>query len=286
MKVPYKSGDVGKISPRIFKTYEPNSCSDAEYFSTSVRHCFPSLGERTRFLNKFYQCLLCGQLLLKTTKLTVVGPSDSGKSSWACVLMGLTQKEKIATISKEKVFNLSLLDDDTQLLFIDEMNGKTLQSDQAKIVLQGGMLTVPVKHEKAKIINNKAGIYITCNELPDFGTEQANVMRRLEVFTTKSLDSRHAEAPNWMAENAMQCLVWIANEINRNINEIEPEELFYQRPYDELLEVKKNQAIPDEELQKLSSALSGNETSSAPLVNDDDLNTFKSFIIGNKGFMF
>ena len=40
-----------------------------------------------------------------------------------------------------------------------------LSNDQVKIVLQGGMLTLPVKYEKAKIISNKAGVYITCNQV-------------------------------------------------------------------------------------------------------------------------
>ena len=71
--------------------------------------------------------MLFDQLLLKTSKLTVVGPSDSGKSSWTAVLMGLlTPKEKVATISNEKVFALSSINEDTQLLLIDEMSGKML----------------------------------------------------------------------------------------------------------------------------------------------------------------
>ena len=93
--------------------------------------------ERTRFLNKFYQCLLVGQLPMKTKKLCVVGSSDSGKSSWANVLLSLTPANKVATLSKEKVFGFSMLNDDTQFIFIDEWSADMFGSDMAKLFIQG-----------------------------------------------------------------------------------------------------------------------------------------------------
>ena len=80
---------------------------------------------------------MVGQLPLKTRNLLAVGPKDSGKSSWASVFMGLTHEEKRASISKEKVFSFSMIDDDTQLVFIDEWSNEMFGADQAKLFLQG-----------------------------------------------------------------------------------------------------------------------------------------------------
>ena len=135
------------------------------------------------------------------------------------------------------------------------MSGKTLSNDQFKILLQGGMLTVLVKNEKAKIISNKAGVYITCNQIPDFGTDEPNVLRHLDIFHIRSLQNKCSEAPEWMEKNAMQCLVWMANEINRNRSELDESDLFYEKNHDQFIPVKHKQAMPTNELVKLRSAL-------------------------------
>lgn len=154
---PYEGKDLGRLSPRIFKRWNETLPLDGGYFAKSVENSFPDRALRMTFLVKFYQCLLSGQLPLKTPKICLVGPSDSGKSSLACVLFGLTQREHVATISKEKTFGLSMVTDTTQLVFVDEMNSELLPPDQAKIFLQGGMLTVSRKHVNAHIVQNNAG---------------------------------------------------------------------------------------------------------------------------------
>ena len=124
-------------SPRCFQDFKPNGNPDAGFFANSILNSFPDLNVRINFLNKFYQCMLYSQLPIKTRKLVVVGEHDSGKSSWVQVLFGLTPEKRIATISKEKVFGTSMLDDETHLIFIDEWNKDTLSSDQVKILFQG-----------------------------------------------------------------------------------------------------------------------------------------------------
>ena len=86
--------------------------------------------ERISFLNKFYQCLLCHQLPHKVRKLVVVGPCDSGKSSWANVLMALVPLTKVAILTKEKNFGTSMIEEDTQLLYVDEWCKPMMSQDQ------------------------------------------------------------------------------------------------------------------------------------------------------------
>ena len=93
----------------------------------------------------------------------------------------------------------------------------------------GGPFPISVKNETPRTIMNEAGIYIACNKVPDFKSEQENVERRLAIFTTKTMPVLHPEATQWMQDNAMQCLVWMTNEINRNVELLEPEERFYEK---------------------------------------------------------
>ena len=82
------------------------------------------------------------------------------------------------------------------------------------------------------------GIYITYNIYPDYGLEQENVMRRLEVFDTTSLPELNSQAPSWMYDNAFSILMWIVHEINKNIHLVDPSERFFEREVDDFVPVK------------------------------------------------
>ena len=128
--------------------------------------------------------------------------------------------------------------------------GYLLLPDQAKIFFQGGMVTLSRKHINAHIVQSNAcewilsvhfnlfqhfvfykrvicwqlsywivfiGIYIACNQLPDYGKEQDNVMRKLYVFHTRSLVEKNFEALAWMEKNALNVLLWIVKELSQNV---------------------------------------------------------------------
>ena len=48
------------------------------------------------------------------------------------------QKE-VASITQENQFPCAMIDEDTQIIFLDEWAERTLQSDVAKLVLQGAI---------------------------------------------------------------------------------------------------------------------------------------------------
>ena len=171
---------------------------DRGYVSQSITNSFPDVQTRVRFLNRFYQCLLYGQLPHKAKKLVVHGTSDSGKTSWANVFKGIILKTKIASVTKEAVFGLNMLEDDTKLVFIDEWGPKTMPANTAKCLLQGGWTTQSVKFGKGRNLNNKAGMYLTCNNLPDFGDDQEHINKRIETFQATPHPALEAEAAEWM----------------------------------------------------------------------------------------
>uniref|UniRef100_A0A7M5X2B0 Uncharacterized protein n=2 Tax=Clytia hemisphaerica TaxID=252671 RepID=A0A7M5X2B0_9CNID len=197
------------------------------------------------FCNKFFQCFLCWQLPHKIRKLVVVGEKNSGKTSWSKVFFGLMAKEKIAVLSKEEHFGASMIQDDTELLWVDEWKKEMLSEDTLKTMMQGGFFCQSVKHKNPKMQNMQAGVYITCNEVPDYGNEQENVQLRLYICRTKKLKRTCLDAPRWIQENAMQCLLWLALFINQNIEHVEPEERFYERPKDVSANAKVTKNVPD-----------------------------------------
>lgn len=251
IKTPLAIQDLGKVSPRAFCDYTLNFKNpDGGYFKTAVLNSFPDTFERTDFLNVFYQCLLHRQLSFKIPKLVVCGLRDSGKSSMANVFFGIINPSKIASVTKEKTFGMQMITSDTELIFIDEWCNKTLAVDDVKKLLQGGNFNTAVKHETARNVENNAGIYITCNEFPEFGIEQENVETRIRRFRTKSLEVKSPEAPDWIKDNAMQCLHWIINEINRNIDLLPRDSRFYERAPTTFLHLKKP-SFPEKEMEKL-----------------------------------
>ena len=89
-------------------------------------------------------------------------------------------------------------------------------------------MTTAVKHKQPRCFFNTCPFYITANELPDFGAEQENVIRRLAVYHTNSLPEVTLAADKWIHDNAMACVAWIVNEINSNLGEVELHERWYE----------------------------------------------------------
>ena len=225
---PLKEGDFQKLSPRMFVEYNPDVQPEPLYFKEGILNSFPEEELRARFLNKFYECLMAGKMPHKTRKLVLCGPKDSGKTSWVQVLLGVIPLRNVATITQEKQFSAAMMGENIELVFLDEWSENTLQADLAKIVLQGGYMVTCVKHQSPKTLINKAPFYITTNELPNFGSEHDNVMRRVEVFKTQSLPSTLPNVNEWLRRNSMHCIVWAAQEIEQLLDFLNEEDRWYE----------------------------------------------------------
>lgn len=229
----------GTISPRMFIDFDSKLESDAKYFKEGIMNSFEEDQERAMFLNKFYQCLMAHKMPHKIRKLVVFGPKDSGKTSWLNVLLGVIPSKRVAAITSEKQFAASMIDENTELVFMDEWSENTLNSDMAKTVLQGGMMVKSIKHQSPSIVDNSSPFYITTNCVPHFGIEEENVRRRITCFETESLPSTVVGADKWMRKNSMACIRWMASEITKYRDFIEPEELWYEE------QIQKESEDPD-----------------------------------------
>ena len=135
----------------------------------------------------------------------------------------------VASITQEAQFSLSIINEDTQLVFLDEWSDRTLASDMAKVVLQGGFMVQAIKHGKPRSMENRIPFYITTNKLPYFGNDDVNVKRRVRVFTTNSLDSCKTNVDRCIKDNRTDCIVWCAQEIENLLNLVDPDERWYEK---------------------------------------------------------
>ena len=225
---PIPSSKIGKLSPRAFVPYDCSTPPQPRYFKQGILNSFPDEAERVNFLNKFYQCLLAKKMPQKTKKLVVAGPRDSGKTSWANVFHRIVPPECIASVTNEGQFSAAMMTQTTQLVIIDEWSRSRMQSDLAKILLQGGWMVTSVKHGVPRQVNNNSPFYITTNHVPDFGNEDENVKRRIAIFNTTSLPEAISGIDRWIYDNAMHCIAWVAEEIQRHQNLISEDEIWLE----------------------------------------------------------
>ena len=233
---PLLESSVGKVSPRAYVsyTYQESKKPDPKPFIKSVCNSFPDEGERRRFLRKYYQILLHGKFPQKTTKLCVVVPSDSGKTSWFSPFQGVLPVSGIASVTREKHFSAHLIKPSTQVVFIDEWTSDSLCAEDAKKVLQGGLQILPQKNKEASKCLYKSGFYITTNEMPRFGgVDDEAIRRRLAVFQTDPLPTVQRSTTKWLRKNCMQVFHYCADELK-------DQDLFSDNDEDEDMELDGN----------------------------------------------
>mgnify|MGYP002803952926 FL=1 len=218
----------GKLSPRAFVPYDCSTPPQPEYFREGIYNSFPDDDVRAKFLNKFYQCLLPFSMPQKVKKLVVVGPKDSGKTCWANIFHRIIPTGYVASLTRERQFSAAMITNETELVIVDEWSASNIESELVKCILQGGWLVSAVKHGLPRTVMNNSPYYITSNELPNFGKDDENVQRRIEIFSTQSLPRVIPAIDRWMYDHAMDCIAWISDEINANRDRIDPNELWYE----------------------------------------------------------
>ncbi len=217
---------IGKVSPRAFVPYDCSTPPIPRYFEQGILNSFPDVDVRINFLNKFYQCLCGSNMPHKIKKLVLAGPRDLGKTVWGNVLRRIIPDDHIASVTNEGQFSGAMIKESTQLVMIDEWSRSRMQADMAKTILQGGWMVTAVKHGPPRCVDNNSPFYITTNYVPDFGSEDENVKRRIVVYNTSSLPSINTGIDRWIYDHAMDCIAWIANQINEHRHLVAEDELW------------------------------------------------------------
>ena len=201
---------IGKVSPRAFCPYDPARDPDPKYFKEVLEN---SLGEQDlrNFCDDFLKLLSYNQKRHKDKVPCSVGDANSGKTSLFFPILCLIHHGNVATVTKQRAFNKSMITPYTEVIFIDETTEKTLDMDDWKILTQGGYAAHDVKYRNARAFINRCPMLITSQRKLDFGpADQPAMDRRLRTYTFRSLPQPKKRASAWMKKHTMDCVIWAA----------------------------------------------------------------------------
>ena len=81
---------------------------------------------------------MAGRMPHKICKLVLCVPKDSGKTNWVQVLFGIIPLTNVAAITQEKQFSAAMMNEHTELVFLDEWSENTLQANKSQLALKSG----------------------------------------------------------------------------------------------------------------------------------------------------
>ena len=215
---------VGKISPREFCSFDSARDPDPKYFREVLENSL-SPQEVAKFCDDFLKLLLYNKKQHKDKVPCLVGDANSGKTSLFMPILGLIHHGNVATVTKQKAFNKSMITPFTEVIFIDEATERTLDIDDWKILTQGGYAAHDVKYQSARAFINRCPMLITSQRKLEFGpADQPAMERRLRTYTFRSLPRPKKKASNWMRTHPMDCVLWAAQKAEEAENEDESED--------------------------------------------------------------
>ena len=139
---------VGKISPRAFWSFDSARDPDPKYFREVLENSL-SPQEMANFCDDFLKLLLYNKKQHKDKVPCLVGDANSGKTSLFMPILGLIHHGNVATVTKQKAFNKSMITPFTEVIFIDEATARKLDIEDWKILTQGGCAAHDVKYQSA-----------------------------------------------------------------------------------------------------------------------------------------
>jgi len=181
-------------------------------FFLGIKNSFPEYAEQMRFYKKYYQILLVGKFPMKEKKLLLVGKPDSGKTSWFSPFEGIIPSKYISGVVRDGRFAGSMINNRTQVVFMDEWTSDSLSCEDAKRILQGGLMMLPQKHKAPTKFLYNGGFFITTNEYPNFGNEVdcEAIKKRLDIFETKPLLHKDNSVTGWLRLHCMDVFHYLA----------------------------------------------------------------------------
>ena len=196
----------GLTSPRAYVHYNRAADPDPKYFEQILKNSLPE--EQTKQFCADFLALF-RQKEHKRPVPCAIGAADSGKTSLFSPVFQIVPLSRIARVTKQKSFNKSMIDNQTEVIFLDEAHRDLLDVDDWKIICQGGFTSHDVTWKNAEGFHCRASMYITCQKEIDFGDVHNDAMnRRLHKYHFKSLPHVEPEANKWLREHAMDCIAW------------------------------------------------------------------------------
>ena len=144
-----------------------------EHFFHAIQRRSPSPETSERFwrtcsLNESEVAIFCHDFL-KEKVHCLVGDANSGKTSLFFPILGLAHHRNVATVTKQRAFNKSMISPFTEVIFIDKATKSTMEISDWKILAQGGYTAHDVKYQNAQACINKCPMLITCQKKLGYG---------------------------------------------------------------------------------------------------------------------
>ena len=199
---------IGKVSPRAFSPFDSTQEPDPKYFRQILENSL-SPEEQSNFCEDFLKLLSYNKKKHKDKVPCLVGDANSGKTSLFFPILGLVHHGNVATVTKQRAFNKSMISKFTEVIFIDEATESTLDMDDWKTLTQGGYSAHDVKYQAAKSFINRCPMIITSQRKLDFGpSDQPAMDRRLSTYEFRSLPNPQKSAATWLRNHPMDCVLW------------------------------------------------------------------------------
>ena len=127
-------------------------------------------------------------------------------------------------ITKQKAFNNSLVDQNTQAILMDEAHVKLLDPDDWKVLTQVGLTAHDRKYKNSRPQEIRCPMFITCQTEMEFGEEHNAAMdARLRKFYFKSLNTPPVSGVQQsLRERATDCIVWASRVARTPDDELPP----------------------------------------------------------------
>ncbi len=207
-----KPGKSLELIPRAFVEYDIDTVPQPGYFKEILENSLDSQ-QIALFCERFLRLLNHRTKPHKDPVLCLFGEPNSGKTSLFAPIRKIIPPKRIALITKQAAFNKSLIDEKTEIIFLDEAEPSILKLDDWKILTQGGIIAPDRKFKTARPFDLKCPIFITCQQEMDFGREHNPAMdERLCKFRFKTLPVTSSkpliDVQQILANNAMHCILW------------------------------------------------------------------------------
>ncbi|KAJ7337887.1 hypothetical protein OS493_008045 [Desmophyllum pertusum] len=140
----------------------------------------------------------------KDKVICLIGEPNSGKTSSFAPITCIIPERYIAMITKQKAFNKSLVDQDTQIIFLDESHAKLLDPDDWKVLTQGGLTAHDGKYKSS------TPVYYTLPNVYHL-PEGYGLRRRAQYCDGRASSLKSppvAGVWNFLKDHAMDCIVW------------------------------------------------------------------------------
>ena len=139
-----------------------------------------------------------------------MGAADSGKTSLFAPIFGVVPPIRVAKVTKQRAFNKAMINEDTEVIFIDEASTGTMDVDDWKTLTQGGWNVHTAKYSKARPFVNRCPMLIACQKKLKFSDaeDQKAMDARLTVYHFKQLPKKEQSAFEWLRKNPLDCIVW------------------------------------------------------------------------------